>query len=140
MTEPGAGRLVLTPTWDVLAMYAAHHGARRLPVHSDAVQHVHDGLSFPAVSATASLAADGSVNLTVCNTDPAAPAEVDLSLASHRATLRSASLLASPVLNACNTFDQPRTITTRPFDGVRATSTGAAFTLPPGSVAALRFA
>lgn len=140
LTEPGAGRMVLTPTWDVLAMYAAHHDARRLPVHSDAGQHVHDGLTYPAVSATASIAANGTITLTACNTDPTAPAEIDLTLANHGATLHSSELLTSPALHACNTFDQPRAITTRPFAGVRATATGAAFTLPPGSVAALRFA
>jgi alpha-N-arabinofuranosidase len=139
LTEEGGGRLVLTPTWDVLALYAAHQNARRLVVHSDAPTHTHDGLSYPAVSATASQAADGSITLTLCNTDPAAPAAIQLGLGDRAPVLKDARLLATSVLDTCNTFDQPRAVTTRPFEGVRTVAGRVEFTLPPGSVAALSF-
>ncbi len=138
LTEPGAGRLVLTPTWDVLALYAAHHDARRLPVHSDAAHSTHEGLSYPNVSATASLAAEGSVNLTLCNTDPANPTEIALTLTGRTPTLVSAHILASADLNTANTFEAPRAVTTRPLT-VKVAAGTAAFTLPPGAVAALQF-
>ena len=140
LTEEGGGRLVLTPTWDVLGLYAAHQGARRLSLHSDAAVSTHEGLEYPNVSATASLAADGSVNLTLCNTDPVAPVEIKLTLTGRPLGLQAAHVLATPVLTTCNTFDQPRAVTTRPLDGVRMEGDHVTFTLPPGSVAALRFA
>ena len=140
LTEEGGGRLVLTPTWDVLALYAAHQGANRLPVQSDAPDSRHEGMAFPAVSATASLAADRSVTVTLCNTDPAAPAEVVLSLGGRTPVLDEARVLASADLTACNTFDRPRAVTTRPLDGVRVTAGQVHATLPPGAVASLRFA
>jgi len=140
LTEEGGGRLVLTPTWDVLAMYAAHHDARRLPVHSDAGRSRHEGMEYPNVSATASLAADGAVNVTACNTDPAAPAELTLAFTGRVPAPADARVLAAPVLTTCNTYDQPRAVTTRPLAGVRVNGQNVQLTLPPGSVAALRFA
>ncbi len=140
LTEEGGGRLVLTPTWDVLAFYAAHQDAHRLPVHSDAAVLRHEGLAYPAVSATASLGADGAVTLTLCNTDPAAPAEIALTLTGRAPRLAEARILASADLNACNTFDHPRAVTTRPLDGVQVNGQQVSLTLPPGSVASLRFA
>lgn len=139
LTEEGGGRMVLTPTWDTLLLYAAHQEAQRLPVASDAPTDRHDGLEYPSVSAAASRATDGSVTLTVCNTDHAAAAEVTLTLAGAARTLQRAQVLAAPELTARNTFDQPRAVTTRPLDGVRAEGARTQFTLPPGSVAALRF-
>ena len=80
------------------------------------------------------------MTLTACNTDYAAPAEITLGFAGAARAVRSAQVLATPVLTACNTFDQPRAVTTRPLDGVRAEGARVRFSLPPGSVAALRFA
>ncbi|MBK8857945.1 MAG: alpha-N-arabinofuranosidase [Opitutaceae bacterium] len=140
LTEEGGGRLVLTPTWDVMGFYAAHQDARRLPVHSDAATLKHEGMTYPAVSATASLAADNSVTVTLCNTDPAAPAEITLALTGRTPVVSEARLLASADLNTCNTFDHPRAIASRPFDSIRVNGTQVTATLPPGAIASLRFA
>jgi len=140
LTEEGGGRLVLTPTWDVLAMYAAHQDAKRLPVHCDAGTSRHDGMDYPKVSATASLATGGAVNVTVCNTDPVASADLTISLVGRQPVLAEARVLAAAVLTTCNTYDQPRAVTTRPLAGARVTGDAAQISLPPGSVAALRFA
>ncbi len=139
LTEEGGGRLVLTPTFDVFALYLPHQGARRLPVHSEVEQRQHDGLAYPAVSTTASLAADGSIAVTLCNTDSTTPAEVELTLTGREAAVREARVIASPVLTACNTFDQPRAIAPRPLEA-RTAGDKILVTLPPGSVAALSFA
>jgi len=140
LTEENGGRLVLTPTWDVLGFYAAHQDARRLPVHSDAATLKHEGMPYPAVSATASLAADHTIAVTLCNTDPAQPAEIAFTLTGRTATVQEARVLASADLNACNTFDHPRAVTSRPLDGIRTAGPQITATLPPGSVALLRLA
>lgn len=140
LTEENGGRLVLTPTWDVLGFYAAHQDARRLPVHSDAATRQHEGMAFPAVSATASLAADNSIAVTCCNTDPAQPAEIAFTLTGRTATVQEARVLASSDLNTCNTFDRPRAVKSRPLDGIRTAGPQVTATLPPGSVALLRLA
>ena len=139
LTEEGGGRLVLTPTWDVFSLYAAHQDAKRLSVHSDAKNFTHEDLEFPSVSATASLAADSSVTVTLCNTDPAAAADITLALTGRKPVIAEARVLASTVLDACNTFEKPRTVTTKPMADVRVSGDSATFKLPPGAVASLKF-
>jgi alpha-N-arabinofuranosidase len=140
LTEEGGGRLVLTPTWHVFALYAAHQGAKRLTVETKTATLQHDGRDYPGVSATASLAADGAVNVTLCNTDSEHPAELELALPGRALTALTAQVIASPVLTTCNTFDQPRAVVTKPLDGVRLQGSTVHATLPPGAVAAFRFA
>ena len=139
-TEQGGGRLVLTPTWHVFSLYAAHQGAQRLAVESDAASCKHAGLDYPAVSATASRAADGAVNVTLCNTDSEQPAALALSLTGRAATAPVAQVIAAKTPNAGNTFDQPRAVTAQPLAGVVLKGATVQVTLPPGSVASLRFA
>jgi alpha-N-arabinofuranosidase len=139
LTEEGGGRLVLTPSWDVFAMFAPHQGAKRLPLHSTAQFSTHEGLEYPDVSATASLGADGVVHVTLCNTNSVSAAEISLSLTGRKPVIADARVLATSVLTTCNTFDHPRAVTTRPFGDIKVSGESATFQLPPGSVAALRF-
>jgi alpha-L-arabinofuranosidase len=55
-------------------------------------------------------------------------------------TAPTAQVIAAPVLTTCNTFDQPRAVIAKPLDGVRLQGSTVHATLPPGSVAAFRFA
>lgn len=139
LTEEKHGRLVLTPTWDVFALYSPHQNARRLPVKNDSGTLKSEALAYPAVSATASLADDGTVTVTIGHTDYHESTEVTLSLAGRAPGNVTAQILTARELNACNTFDQPRTVTTRPFADVRVAADKLHLTLPPGSVISLRF-
>ncbi len=140
LTEEGGGRLVLTPTWHVFSLYAAHQGAKRLRVGSNAKNLKHEGREYPAVSATASLGADGAVHLTVCNTDSEQAADVELTLAGRTISLPTAQVIAAQELTVCNTFDQPHAVTAQPLAGIVVKGQTVHATLPPGSVAAFRFA
>ena len=140
LTEEGGGRLVLTPTWHVFALYAAHQGAKRLRVETEAKTLQHDGRDYPGVSTTASLAADGAVNVTLCNTDSEHSVELELVLPGRAVTTPVAQIVAAAVLTTCNTFDQPRAVVAKPLAGVRVKGASVHATLPPGSVASFRFA
>ena len=139
-TEQGGGRLVLTPTWHVFSLYAAHQGARRCRLESTAKDLQHNGLDYPAVSATASLGADGAIHVTVCNTDSESPVELELNLEGRAATVPTAQVIAAAKVTTCNTFDQPRAVVAQPLGGVTVKGATVHATLPPGSVAAFRFA
>ncbi|MCF7689152.1 MAG: alpha-N-arabinofuranosidase [Cephaloticoccus sp.] len=140
LTEPDGGRMVLTPTWDVFKLYAGHHESRRLPVQVVTEQLALADMKFPQVSATASLTADGAVNVTLCNTDPAHAVEIALTLAGHSADQLSAHVLSSPELTTCNTFDQPRAVTTHELTGIKISGHVVTATIPAGAVASLHFA
>ena len=140
LTEEGGGRLVLTPTWYVFALYAAHQGAKRLRVETNAKNLKHDGREYPAVSATASQAADGSVNLTVCNTDSESPVELELVLEGRPPKIPTAQVIAAEQLTLCNTFERPGAVVVKSLDRLWDKGFGVHAVLPPGSVAAFRFA
>ena len=54
----------------------------------------HDGRDYPGVSATASLGADGAVNVTLCNTDSEHAAELELALPGRTLTAPTAQVIA----------------------------------------------
>jgi alpha-L-arabinofuranosidase len=139
LTEPDGGRMVLTPTWAVFKFYAAHHEARRLPVKTETAQLSHAKKTFPQISVTASVAVDSSVTVTLCNTDPANAIEVELTLSGRSADQLTAQVISSSELTACNTFDQPRTITTKTLVGVKVEGNRVVTMIPAGSVASLHF-
>ena len=139
LTEPDGGRMVLTPTWAVFKFYAAHHEARRLPVKTETAQLSHAKKTFPQISVTASVAVDSSVTVTLCNTDPANAIEVELTLSGRSAYQLTAQVISSSELTACNTFDQPRTITTKTLVGVKVEGNRVVTMIPAGSVASLHF-
>src|SRR6185295_3562436 len=93
LTEEGAGRFVLTPTWHVFSLYAAHQGAKRLRIEHTAKTVKHEGREYPAVSATASLASAGTVHVTLCNTDAENAVEVELALAGRAVTVPTAQVV-----------------------------------------------
>jgi len=137
LTEPEGGRLVLTPTWDVFALYAVHQEAKRLPITIETAQLAHAEKSFPQVSATASLAENGQINVTLANTDSVHDVEVSMALQGATSKTVQARVIASPELTACNTFDHPRTITTTDLPGVKITGDQVTLTLPAASVVSL---
>ncbi|MEO6874437.1 MAG: alpha-L-arabinofuranosidase C-terminal domain-containing protein, partial [Opitutaceae bacterium] len=138
LTEGDGGRMVLTPTWHVFALYAAHQGAKRLRVEGSMKTLQHAGLEYPVVSATASLAADGSINVTACNTDSENSVELELTL-DRPLTPPTAQVIAAAQMNACNTGDHPDAVVAKPLTGVTVKGSTLHATLPPGSVAAFRF-
>ena len=92
---------------------------------------------FPQVSAAASRAENGEINVTVTNTDSEQPVEVTLTLSGLTAKNVKAQVVASPALTACNTFDQPRVITTRELAEVTLSGDQLTLTLPAASVVSL---
>lgn len=139
LTEEGAGRMILTPTWYVFALYAAHQGARRLRLETTAKNVKHEGQEYPNVSATASLGTDGAVTVTLCNTDAEQPVEIELSLAGRVFTVPTAQVVAAEEMTVCNTFDRPGAVIAKPLDGLAVKGSTVTATLPPGSVASFRF-
>jgi alpha-N-arabinofuranosidase len=134
------GRLLRTPTWDVFALYRAHHEGVQLPVELAAGTRRWGDLAYPSVSAAASRAADGRVTVTLCNLDYAAPVELTLHLPGVSFAGVSARILTAATPQAHNTFDRPDAVRAREFTALQPVPSGWELTLPPHSVVALIFA
>ena len=60
-------KMLLTPSFHVFEMYAAHQDATLVPVDVQSETYVHAGWSAPAISASASVGAEGKLHLTISN-------------------------------------------------------------------------
>jgi alpha-N-arabinofuranosidase len=132
-------RMLVTPTYHVFEMYKVHQGASALPVAVESPDYVLGGAAIPAVSATASRDAAGTVHLSLVNTDPNRPAEVACRISGPAGSRARGRILTAAAMDAHNTFGRPEAVGPADFTGFSAGAGAATVTLPPKSVVALAF-
>ncbi|MDA0335463.1 MAG: alpha-N-arabinofuranosidase, partial [bacterium] len=130
-------KMLLTPTYHVFDMYAAHHDATCLPCFVDAGLLGEGDTQVPALSASASRAADGRVHVTMTNLHVSATAAVAVSLHGLQNATLQARILRGEAMNSHNTFAAPTTVSPVDFDALRVTSAGFEVELPPRSILAV---
>lgn len=130
-------RMLLTPTYHVFEMYAVHKDATAVPVDVECALAGPDGRQVPAVSASASVNADGTIHVSLCNLLPAAALEVELDLPGRAPAAVTAQALTGPELCSHNTFDRPATVRPATFSEFTARVGGLTVRLPPASVVVL---
>jgi len=92
---------------------------------------------IPTLSVSASRDDTGKIHVTVCNLNPAAPAEVVCEMRGSKAQKLSGRVLTAPEMAAHNTFARPDAVKPAPFGGGAVTPNGFRATLPPKSVVVL---
>ena len=111
-------KLVLTPTYHVFKMYAGHQDATLLPSSVSTGCVGTEEAQVPKLHQSASLAADGSVTLTICNLS-ADDAEDVLVDCGGRAIASFSGEIVTGAMDAYNTFDAPENVVPQEFkDGV----------------------
>ncbi|MDB6095098.1 MAG: alpha-N-arabinofuranosidase [Verrucomicrobia bacterium] len=131
---------IRTPTWHAFHLYVPHHDAARLPVSGGEELTMHDDLPYPRVSATASLASDQSITVTLAHTDPTTAVELELNLAGlARNAQATGRMLGATNLTDCNAPDAPNRVASQPWSDFRFENNRLTATLPPASLAAVTF-
>lgn len=130
-------RLLLTPTYHVFEMYAAHQDATLLPAELSCADYQLGDRKIPAVSASASRDRAGKIHITLCNLNPNAPAEVQCELKGGSAKSITGRVLTAQEMQAHNTFDEPENVKPGPFREVTRTGNGFTAVLPSKSVVLL---
>ena len=130
-------KLLLTPTYHVFEMYTVHHNARLLPAEVKGPDYQFGQEKIPALNVSASRGKDGKINVTLCNLDPNASAEVACEVKGAKPQKFSGRVLTAAVMNAHNTFEQLENVKPGDLQGLKATANGFAVTLPAKSVAAI---
>ena len=130
-------KLIVTPTFHVYEMFTVHHDATLLPVETQAEGYAFDGVTLPAVQASASRDKAGKINVTLCNLDPQRPAAVECQLSGAKVKAVSGRVLTAEAMQAHNTFDKPEVVKPAAFDGAKPTADGFTATLPAKSVVVL---
>ncbi|MBM3880055.1 MAG: alpha-N-arabinofuranosidase [Verrucomicrobia bacterium] len=130
-------RMLVTPTYHVFEMYKVHHDATQLPAEVACAQYRLGDHALPQVSASASRAPAGALHLSVANLDPNRAAPLVCQFEGFTPKRAAGRVLTASVMNAHNTFDQPRQVEPRALEGVAVADGKVQVTLPPMSVAVL---
>ena len=128
------GRMVLTPTYHVFKLYAAHQGAQQLESYAETRLLNHDEQSVPTLHVSASRAADGTVLVTVANLSNTDAATAQVMLGGVKAAAVKGTVLTGAAA-AHNTFDAPTAVQPKALDAAL-TADGFTAVLPACSVAA----
>ena len=150
-------RMLLTPTYHVFDMFKTHQGAKHIPLTVSSPAYSCASAKSPpanppesfkadaspekawtnqvnAISASASLAKDGTINISLVNTSPTNSYAIELTFAGRNVTKANGRVLSAERLDAHNTFDKPDTVKTQTLSGLKIVGNSARITLPPASV------
>lgn len=127
-------RMILTPTYQVFKMYAAHQGATLLQSAVEGNEQIGCGeFSVAAISESVSMAADGTINATVNNLSATDSQELIIAFDQFKPGDVKATILTNEI-NAHNTFDKPNAVDTEAFTDVEISDAGIRLRLPACSV------
>ena len=95
---------------------------------------------MPAISASASVGADGRLHLTLSNANPHDDLPVSLRVRGMAGSAVSGRVLQGDAMDAHNTFDRPNAVRPSEFTGATLNADGLEVQLPKMSVVALEIA
>jgi alpha-N-arabinofuranosidase len=127
-------KMVKTPTYHVMKMYAVHQDATLLPGYLEEGTYEMDGAALPKLSASASRDAAGVIHVTACNLHHESAEELQIEVRGASPAKAAGEVLTGPKIDSMNTFEHPDAVVPRKLD-VSVTKTGITLKLPPRSVA-----
>ncbi|HTY59527.1 MAG TPA: alpha-L-arabinofuranosidase C-terminal domain-containing protein [Bacteroidota bacterium] len=130
-------RMIVTPTYHVMEMYAVHQDAVLLPVSIRAGLFAMGEKSLPAVSVSASRDGNGVTHISLVNIDPGKAQDVVVDLRGEHCSSVSGRVLVSGNVRDHNTFDDPDRVKPAVFNGARLEGGTLRVRLSPCSVVVL---
>lgn len=131
-------KMILTPTYHVFDMYKVHHDAMLLDFALLSDDYICDGNKLKQINASVSKAADGSINMTICNIDHEKDANISCYIEDFGAFGQiEGRILTSDKMNTMNTFDNPDNLTPAEFTGYTVKENKISIHMPSKSVVVL---
>lgn len=130
-------KLILTPTYHVFDMYKVHQDAELLAVQCEENSYEYAGEEVPQLNVSASVDAEGKINISLCNLNPNAVADISCDLRGANASKVQGTILTSDKMNTFNSFDVPEKIKPAKFEGASVSENKLTVSLPPMSVVVL---
>jgi alpha-N-arabinofuranosidase len=130
-------KIVLTPTYHVFEMFKVHQDAVSIPVELKTLDLAQSPVRIPEVSASASRDSDGSIHLSLVNTNPDGPVTISCTIVGAALRAPTGRILTAPTMTSHNTFEAPHAVEPVAFKGATVSGDHVSVTLPPLSVAVL---
>ena len=127
-------KILLTPTYHVMDMYKVHQDAKLIPIHVKSVDYQNGKELLKAISASASINADGKVHISLVNIHAAEAQEVTIAIRGMEAKRITSRILTADKLQTYNTFDFPNTVQVSEFKGASLEGDVVSVEMPPFSV------
>jgi len=128
-------KMIRTPTYWVFEMFKGHQGGTYLPVELTSPDYAFGSDRIPAVSASATKAADGTtVVLSLVNTNPNAGVTLNVTLTGIAPSSATGRILTAPTMQTHNTFAAPDAVKPVAFTGARLAGGALEVKLPAKSV------
>ena len=126
--------MIKTPTYHVFKMYSAHQDATLVDSYIETEKiGLEDEYMVPNLNESASVDADGKLQITITNLSATESYPVETRLVGFAGEKVSAEILCEE-MHAKNTFEDPNAVTVKAFDGVEKVHGGLKFTIPACSV------
>lgn len=100
-------RILLTPTYHVFEMFRVHMGAKFVPLEIKTGLYEQEGRTVPQFDASASLAKDGTLSVSLVNLHPGESAKATVKVAGKTITRIYERLLTAQEMDSHNTFEHP---------------------------------
>ena len=110
-------KMILTPTYHVMKMYAVHQDAQLVPLTFNSPLYTYNGETLPALSVSASKDKSGLVHISVVNVDSKKENKIEIDLKELGIKNVTGTILASSKLQDFNSFDNPTKIQPAAFKG-----------------------
>ncbi|SER28472.1 alpha-N-arabinofuranosidase [Gracilibacillus ureilyticus] len=130
-------KMILTPTYHVFEMYKVHQDAEKLALDIQSATKKIADKEIPQVTASASKAKDGSINITLCNIDKDNETELTVDLRGANLSDISGRVLTANELDAHNTFDNPDKVKPVSYTDFQVNGSELSLKLPAKSVVAI---
>jgi alpha-N-arabinofuranosidase len=114
-------------------MYSVHQDATLIPANLKTDKYELDGQSVPAVNASASTK-DGVISITLCNLNPNAGENVELSLPGSELSTSNAHILTAKNMNDFNDFGKNESVSIEEYNVPKPKNGKLTFELPAKSV------
>jgi alpha-L-arabinofuranosidase len=130
-------KMILTPTYHVMEMYNVHQDAKLLPINVRSEDYVFGTEKLPAISASASVDANGAAHISLVNIDAKKAQEVVITLYGSKYKTVSGRSLSSAAVQDYNSFEAPNKIKPAVFKGAALNNSTLTVKVPPFSVVVL---
>ncbi len=130
-------KMLLTPTYHVFDMFKVHQEADLVQSIVTCEDYEFEGKKIPQLNVSASVDADGRLNITITNLNPNKVADLNLDLKGFKPSAVSGKVLTADAMNKHNSFENPNALTVVDFNGFTTSDSGLTVKLPKMSVVQL---
>jgi alpha-L-arabinofuranosidase len=131
-------KMILTPTYHVFDLYKVHHDATLIPIEINSEIHEMNDQTTPAISGSASMSPDSSINLSLVNVNPVKSIVVSCPLKDFKVNEITGQILTSEKMQDHNTFEQPDSVRIKDFNQFKIDEDRIIIEMPSKSIVVLK--